>query len=199
MTTTQDELRELWSSQPSVATTTGEDLMRRVEERTRKFDRRVRARNLREIIASVIGGVVLGWTMLGTHDPWKITGGAVMELGLAVIIYVLLRYGQAGGEPDPSGTLSDYTRSLMARYDRQIRLLKTAKYWYLLPMFVGIVIMAAGSVVSHARAGTLGTKVFIWPAVLTAFFAFTWWLNEVYAVGKLEQCRAKTEAMLREG
>jgi hypothetical protein len=196
---TQDELTELWNSQPSVATTKGAELMQIVEARTKKFDRRVRARNLREIIASVIGGAVLGWTMLGTHDPWKITGGVVMEIGLAVIIYVLLRYGQAGAEPDPSGTLTDYTQSLMEKYDRQIHLLKTAKYWYLLPMFVGIVIMLVGSVLGNMRAGTLGPKVFIWPVVLTAFFGFAWWLNEVYAVGRLERCRAKTEEMLREG
>jgi hypothetical protein len=195
---TQDELRELWNSQPSAATTTGEDLMQMVEARTKKFDRRVRARNLREIIASVIGGGVLAWTMLGSHDPWKITGGVVMEIGLAVIIYVLLRYGKTGSEPDTSGTLRDYTRSLIEKYDRQIRLLKTAKYWYLLPMYLGIVIMLVGSVLGHVRAGTLGPKVFLWPVILTAFFGFTWWLNEVYAVGKLERCRAKTEEMLRE-
>src|SRR6516164_4417414 len=105
---TQDELQELWSSQPSVATTTGEELMKMIEERTKKFDRRVRARKLREIIASIFGGLVLGWTMLGRHDAWKITGGAVMEIGLVVIIYVLLRYGKAGAEPDPNGTLSGY-------------------------------------------------------------------------------------------
>jgi hypothetical protein len=195
---TQDELLELWNSQPSVATTTGEELMRKVEERTKKFDRRVRARNVREIIASVIGGVVLGWAMWGTHDPWKITGGAIMEIGLVVIIYVLLRYGQSGAEPDPSGTLNDYTRALMEKYDRQIRLLKTAKYWYLLPMYVGIVIMSVGMVLNSVHAATLGPKVFIWPVVLTAFFGFTWWLNEVYAVGRLERCRAKTEEMLQD-
>ena len=171
--------------------------MKMIEERTKKFDRRVRARNLREIIASIFGGLVLGWTMLGTHDAWKITGGAVMEIGLVVIIYVLLRYGKAGAEPDPNGTLSGYTKALMDKYDRQIRLLKTAKYWYLLPMFVGIVIMLAGSVVEHVQAGTLGPKVFIWPVILAAFFGFAWWLNEVYAVGRLERCRAKTEEMLR--
>jgi len=172
--------------------------MQIVEARAKKFDRRVRARNLREIIASIIGGAVLGWTMLGTHDPWKITGGVVMEIGLAVIIYVLLRYGQAGAEPDPSGTLSDYTRSLLEKYDRQIHLLKTAKYWYLLPMYVGIVIMSAGMVIDSVHAGTLGPKVFIWPIVLTAFFGFVWWLNEAYAVERLERCRAKTEEMLQE-
>jgi len=194
---TQDELRELWSSQPSAPQTNGEDLMRMVESKMKKFDRKVRNRNLREIIASVVAMAVLGWVTLGSHDVWKITGAVIVEIALVVIIYTLLRYGTAGREIDPSASLSEYGQALMERFDRQIRLLKAAKYWYLLPMYVGLVVMTAGPVLAGERTGTVSAKLMIALAGFTAFFAFVWWLNEVYAVGKLRKGREKLEAMLR--
>jgi hypothetical protein len=193
----QDELRELWGSQPSAPRTNGEELMRMVEAKTKMFDRKVRNRNLREIIASVIAMAVLGWTLVGSHDPWKLAGGAIIELALVVIIYTLLRYGTAGPELDPSGSVSEYTLGLLARFDRQIRLLKAAKYWYLLPMYVGLMVMTAGPVLAGARTAALGARLIAALAGFTVFFGFVWWLNEVYAVGKLRKGRARVEAMLR--
>jgi hypothetical protein len=171
--------------------------MRMVEAKTKKFDRMVRNRNLREIIAAVIAMAVLGWTLLGSHDPWKMTGGAIIELALVVIIYTLLRYGTAGPALDPSGSVSEYTQGLLNRFDRQIRLLKAAKYWYLLPMYVGLVVMTLGPVLAGARTAKLSAVLVATLAGFTAFFGFVWWLNEVYAVGKLRKGRAKVEAMLR--
>jgi hypothetical protein len=64
--------------------------------------------------------------------------------------------------------------ALLERYDRQIRLLKSVKYWYRLPPYVGLLIGSAGVLLNHWRLGMIGWRDFLGPAAYTAFFAFVW-------------------------
>jgi hypothetical protein len=58
----------------------------------------------------------------------------------AWIIYFLVRYGSVAVTADPSQNFLTYAHVLLERYDYQIRLLKAVKYWYLLPLYVGLLI-----------------------------------------------------------
>ena len=91
-----------------------------------------------------------------------------------------------------------YTRALVERYDHQIRLLKSVKYWYLLPMYVGLLIISAGVLQQRAKGGNLGWWDFAGPVFYTAFFAAVWWLNEVSAVRRLRKLRARLLSITNE-
>ena len=191
----QDELRDLWTSQLPCGKAKGEDIVALVQKTIRHFDRVIAVRNMLECIAGGAVALFFGLQGLRTHDYVMRTGSLVVAAGAAWIIYYLLRYGKTSVGGDPSQNVMSYTRALVERYDHQIRLLKSVKYWYLLPMYVGLLIMSAGHFLERAKAGTMGWRDIGGPAVYTAVFAAVWWLNEVGSVGRLRQERSKLLSM----
>ena len=186
----QDELREIWSSQPLCGELKGEEIMEVVQRKIRHFDRAIALRNLLECIAAVAVAVFFVWSAFRMPNAVMKTGSIVVAAGAVWIVYYLLRHGQAAPAADPSQDVMGYTRCLIERYDRQIRLLKSVKYWYLLPLYLGLLILSAGRLVD-AKSGRLGWWGLGEPAVISAVFAAVWWLNEVAGVGWLSKERAR--------
>ncbi len=186
----QDELREIWSSQPLCGDVKGEEIMEMVQRKIRHFDRAIALRNLLECIAAVVVAVFFAWSAFRMPNAVMKTGSIVVAAGAVWIVYYLLRHGQAAPGADPSQELAGYTRDLVDRYDRQIRLLKSVKYWYLAPMYAGLLILSAGRLVD-AKEGSRGWWDLAEPAIVTSVFAAVWWLNEVVAVGRLSSERAR--------
>ena len=193
----EDELRELWCAQPLREQTKAEDLLALVQRRTHSFDRMIAVRNLAESVAGGFVFLFFGWLGWRTQETLMRTGYFVVAAGAAWIIYYLVRYGNTRVSADPSQSLTDYTRALVERYDHQIRLLKMVKYWYLLPIYTGLLITSVALFLEH------GWRIPAWrdfamPALYTAFFAAVWWLNEVYSVGRLRKQRARLLSMIED-
>jgi hypothetical protein len=186
-----DELRDLWSCEPPSGETKGEDIMAMVQRKTRAFDRMIAVRNLTECAAAGLVMVFFAYIAFRAGDALTRAGAIVVAAGGAWIIFYLLRYGTASAGVDPSRDSAGYARALLERYDRQIRLLKSVKYWYLLPMYAGLLIMSAGGLLRNTKSGILGWRDFAGPAFYTAVFAFVWWLNEVHGVRLLRRQRAR--------
>ena len=94
------------------------------------------------------------------------------------------RFSRVSPEPVPEQTLTAYRLALLERFDRQIRLLRSAKYWYVLPMWLGMLLHAASGLSRGSLAGGL-----VLACLATVFAAFFWWLNEVKGVQYLEHQR----------
>jgi len=186
-----DELRELWCSQPVPAATSTEELVKLVQARTEKFDRQIRNRNLRECIAAAAVTLIFGAMAYRVDDHFSRIGFTLIAATGLWIIFFLLRYGRASAPPDPGLDLDGYRRALVAKYDRQIWLLKSVKYWYLLPLWLGLALANIGGLRYQAHHGGLGWFSFLAPAIYTAGFAFVWWLNEVKGVGQLRTERSR--------
>ena len=192
----QDDLSELWKSQPSRSGgIKGEDMLALVQKKLRRFDRTVTVRNWLECVAGIAVVVFFLWTAARVPDPVVKIGSLVVAAGAAWIVFYVVRYGNSSETVDPSQDLTSYTRALAARYDHQIRLLKSVKYWYLLPIYIGLLIATAGLFLERAKAGTLGWRDLWGPAIYTALFAAIWWLNEGLSVRRL---RREREALLQE-
>jgi hypothetical protein len=191
----QDELHDLWCSQPSLGTGRGEDMLRFVQRRTNRFDRAMAVRNWIECIAAGVVVVMFGFSAFRAGDALARAGSLVIAASAAWIIFYLLRYGRGPRDVDPSLDLRGYAQALVNRYDHQIKLLKSVKYWYLLPPYLGLLLGTLGILKDKARTGALSWSDAIPPVIYTAVFAAVWWLNEVYSVGRLRQERGKLLAM----
>jgi len=189
----QDEFRELWCSQPTLKTVGGKDMLEFVQKRTSHFDRIMALRNWMECIAAGVVVVIFGFSAHRAGDALVRAGCLVVAASAAWIIFFMLRYGRGPRRVDLSLDLSGYTKALADRYDYQIKFLKSVKYWYLLPPYLGLVLGTLGTL--RERTGPLSWSDLIWPAIYTAFFAAVWWLNEVYSVGRLQEERAKLLSM----
>ena len=191
----QDELHDLWCSQPSLKTGRGEDMLRFVQRRTNRFDRAIAVRNWIECIVTAGVAAMFGFSALRAGDALARAGSFVIAASAAWIIFYLLRYGRGPRDVDPSLDLRGYTQAMVNRYDHQIKLLKSVKYWYVLPPYLGLSLWTLGILKDKARTGALSWSDAIPPIIYTAVFAAIWWLNEVYSVGRLRQERGKLLAM----
>ncbi len=169
--------------------------MTMIQQRTQRFDRTIWIRNLVECIA---GGVVFAlfvWVVVRNPDTITKTGALIVAASAVWIVFYLVRYGKSAPRVDPAQNLTSYAHALAERYDHQIRLLRSAKYWYLLPMYAGLLTISAGVLSQHAKAGGLNWRDVLDPAFYTAVFAAIWWLNEYVMVRRLLQFRANVLAM----
>jgi hypothetical protein len=194
----EDELQKLWTSQTPCGSVKGNEMLEIVEKKMRKFDRMIAVRNRLECVAAAAVVIFFTWTAAHTPNVVMKAGSLVVAGGAAWIIFYMLRYGKSKLTVDPSENLAIYTQALVGRYDHQIRLLKSVKYWYLLPMYIGLLIMSAGISIQTAEAGIPVWVSLIGPALCTIVFGIIWWLNEVPAVRRLRTERAQVLSMMNQ-
>ena len=191
MTPPTDELRDLWQSDPGGAAVSPLELLHQLEQRTRNFEGTIRRRDLRETIAGVLVAAFFAWHAILAGDSLsRIACVWIAGCGVWVIFY-LRRYSRASRNPAPEQTLTAYRQALRDKYDRQIRLLKSAKYWYVLPFWIGLMLIATASL-EHGASTTRFLLTAIW---FTAANALVWWLNEVKGVRNLRAKRAELAAL----
>jgi hypothetical protein len=178
-----DELRSLWTEQRVKEVEDMTRLIRVFEKRLKHFDSKVKRRNMIEIAAGLL--VLVGFGAGAVIAPdWRMRTACLINC--AAIIWVMgfiLWKGTGPQELAPDATLESYRESLRRRYDYQIQLLRNVKFWYLLPLYIGIV--SVNVVSNPGKYGFL--------AVATALFAVIWWLNEGYGVRKLKKEKAALE------
>jgi protein-S-isoprenylcysteine O-methyltransferase Ste14 len=194
-----DDLEQLWKTQPVDPAVKGEEMRKIVLKKTEKFDRTIRRRNMREMIAASVVAVAFMCIAWAQHNAIERAGSIILVAGALWIIYYMWRYGAEPPDPSPDQTLEGYQRALVRKYDHQIRLLRGVKFWYLLPIYVGLLTGSAGLLKKQADKGTLTWGAALFPLFYTLVFAAIWWLNEVYGVRKLERMRAQVTSGIDEG
>jgi hypothetical protein len=189
-----DELRQLWQSGPGNGGVNQRELLHQLEQRTRRFDRTIWFRDLRETAAGLLITVVYLWFALHAGSMLE----RVADLWLAAcgvwIASFLLRYSRLSRKPAPEQTLAVYRRELVERYDRQIRLSKSVKYWYVLPLWAGLMLSEA----AHLMNGLDKTRILIVVVFVTLCSAGVWWLNEGPGIRYLERKRRELTALIGE-
>jgi hypothetical protein len=188
-----DDLRELWVGEPDHgASGAAEELLDLVRRKSARFERMLVTRNLVECLAAVLVAAFFARYALSGAPNVVARIGAFIAAGSAVVIIVhLVRHGRSPAPLDPGQDLATYTAAMLAQYDHQIRLLKSAKYWYLLPMYVGLLVASAGNFVERARLGLFGWRDLGGPAIYTIVFGAVWWLNEIAGVRRLRCERSR--------
>jgi hypothetical protein len=191
--TPTDELRQLWQSDITEAIDQRE-LLRELERRSRNFDRTIRWRDFRETAAGLLITVVYLWFAVRAGSTFE----RVADLWLAAcgvwIAVFLYRYSKLSRKPAPEHTLAVYRQELVERYDRQIRLSKSVKYWYILPLWVGLLLNAA----AYRVGGGDNIRFLAIVIFVTAVSAGVWWLNEGPGVRYLQRKRQELAALIGE-
>jgi hypothetical protein len=187
--TEDDELIAIW--QQGVSTTPDGAEVARLAARAsmRRFDRLIARRNVVESIAAAAVMTFFGWQFAVGHD--RVASGLSIACVAFVIAYLWWRHWQSV-ELDPAASAEAYQAALIAGLDRQIELLQTVWYWYLLPLYVPPVLQAV-SLWEKSRAAAV-----VLLAVVTTFYVGLGVLNTRVAVRKLLSERARLEALYQE-
>jgi hypothetical protein len=183
------DLEQLWRSQPVSPALKGEDMRKIVLQKMEKFDRKVHTRNRSEVIVAGLTAMAFSYFVWAQQNSLARLGAAIVVASLIWIVFYILRRGTGPVDPNPDQSLAGYRSALVSKIDYQIRLLRSVKYWYLLPMYVGLLTLSAGWLQDRAAVGGLTGKDAIGPVIYTVIFGGIWWLNEVYAVRKLRAWR----------
>jgi hypothetical protein len=196
----QDELSILWRTNDSSSSTLqkekeGEEMLTMVIERTRKFDRQILLRNVREVVAAFIVTGIFAWFAWRAPSGLEKIGHVIVAASGIWIAFYVVRFGSGPKALDPGVNLNVYSQLLRENYDRQVRLVRSAKFWYLLPMYAGLTVLSLGMWVRLHAAGQSGRPAVVSMAIITVGFGFVWVLNEVYAVRTLEKLKRELQGM----
>ena len=189
-----DELENLWKAQPVDTAMRGEEMRVIVLKKIAGFDRAIRLRNRAEIVAALVVFASFACFAWVQKNGIQRLGSMVISASALWIIYYIWRHGSEPGDPDPDQTVASYQLALRRKYEHQIRLLRNVKFWYLLPLYVGLLVSSTGILREHAEKGVLSWVDAIGPLVYTLIFAGIWWLNEVYTVRRLQRWLADVKS-----
>jgi hypothetical protein len=204
-----DLVCRLWQSTPAGAERDTTQMLETIQKRARAFQRTIFWRDAREIgVAAVMVPICIYVAIQARPAPLMSAGFLLTAVSCLFIAGWLWRSRRGAPLPAPEDSVTAYGRALLAGYDRQIALLRTAKYWYVLPIYASMLTIYAGIVANTAAplgrlreqaparwllgVGFL-TAVFL---LMTALCGLVWWLNEGYAVRKLAAERESLAALL---
>ena len=190
------ELMQMW--QENACPLAGDsDLARHLAGWVDTFDRKIFWRNFREYAASAV--VIIGLACDAIFSDRLIAP----LTGIAATLFVMsyLWWKHRGTQPlDPSADASAYRAALLRRYDQQIQLLRSARYWYVLPFWVFFLAVLGSGVIklttSFSYLAFLSLAVFF--VILMALSVWLVWLNESASVRTLMEARRQAEAIVTE-
>jgi len=181
-----DDLLRLWQD-TTLPRHDPEQLARRVARlKLARFGRMIAFRNAREYVAIV--GVVMWatWQMMAGGD--RVAAG--LAIAGALFVGGCLWWQHRQDPPlDPAMSARDYQIALLQRIDRQIHLLRRARYWYFLPLSLPSLWIAA----LNWNRRPAGTLLFL--AIVAAIFLVGVWLNEMAVVFYLRKERARVQSL----
>jgi len=143
------ELIQMWQENTFPSSGSPSDLSRQLSGMVKKFDHRIRWRNIIEYSAGV---VVLIRSMFEIAFGERLLFAPLT--GIAAVLFVMTymwKQHRTTQPLDPGANASTYRTALLQRLDRQIRLLRSVRYWYVLPCWIFFVSVVTSDVLQGRR------------------------------------------------
>lgn len=140
-----DDARTWWRSPQNEEAPPLSDvaLLALVKAEAKRFDRRIALRDLREIAAAAIAAVLIAPTAVHANLLTRL-GVLVMVAALVLVVVTLLRARRVARAPHMEQPVAFALRADRANIDAQIRLLKSVLWWYVGPIWAGLVMIFVG-------------------------------------------------------
>ena len=191
----RDELREIWAGGEAPPAVDVAGVLKRMEQESNEFRRTIARRDLREMAAGAVVAILFGWFAYRSTD-WLMR---LSELWIAAgglwIVYWLRRHSYVLREPERDQSLGAYYRALSDSYERQVWLLRTAKLWYVLPLWSGLMLYSFAT----WRIARNAAELVVLIAMFTLTFGLVWWVNESWGVRYLRRKQAELARLVHNG
>jgi hypothetical protein len=171
-----------------------DEILAYVVKRAEKFDRKIRWRNRREWISGVVGLAVLAGFMSLFESTVEIAFGismAVLVAGLDVHRWLM---GRSEGKVDPSLSRPRYRAAMEEKYGKQIRMVRNAMYWFLIPVLV-----TGGTTAWSQLNGSPGGRDLYYFSMTLVVAALAWWANNIAGVKAIRGEWEKVRRALDDG
>lgn len=138
------------------------------------FKNRIRRRNLREFLASIIVVLVFGWFLWSTPAILERIADALLIAGSAFYAWRLWKRGMPKSLPSDLGR-TDSLQFYRGELQRQRDLLRTAWLWAIGPLIPGLALLFAYEIAAAPPAKRLSLIAIV--AAAAAVLVFIGWLN----------------------
>jgi len=164
--------QQIWQCQPVEGIKMSAEALR---QRSGKFERMFRWRNVREYVASLLAAVWFGYFLVTTHAVLFRIAYVLFIVGLGWVVYQLHRKGSARSMPAAMGT-STCLQFFRAELERQRDVVKNVWPWYLAPLVPGFVILTAAYMRALPFPAGLASAVWL-DGVVAVLFFLVWKMN----------------------
>ena len=147
-----------------------------LRQRSGKFEKKIRRRNVREYVASLLAAAAFGYFFVTTHAVLFRTAYVLFIVGLGWMVYQLHRKTSTRTMPSAMGA-STSLQFFRSELERQRDAVKNVWPWYLAPMVPGFVILTVAY--TRARPYPVGLASAVWlDGVVALLFFGVWKLNQ---------------------
>ena len=183
------ELIQMWQENTYPVSGNTSDISGQLEGLTRKFDRRIFWRNVLEYGAGV---VVLVRSVFDMAYGDRLLFAPLTSFAVALFVMAYIWKQHRVSSPiDPVATANAYRTALLDRLDRQIRLTRSVRYWYVLPAWIFfLTVLASGLLQGRAFVPLLMEFLSV-----SALCILVIWLNERFGLRSLEAEKARVLAI----
>jgi len=174
-----DALKQLWKGQhfESLPALPDETQLAAMKQRMKSFDKSILRRDYGEVVACIFIIVFFGVDLIfGKNSALTQAGCMVLIASALFISWKLVVSKRRLPKAEPNAPIVDAVKVELQKVENQISLLKSVAWWYLLPLFVGVMLHHLGGPGSSPIK--LGYSVFV-----LVLYAFIYWLNQ-HAVKK---------------
>jgi hypothetical protein len=187
-----DELKHLWQQQPlREPDLSPARLISAMQSKTTQLRRSLLARDVRELLACVIVGVIFGIYFFTNPAPVARLGALITVAGSIFIAWKILHARRTTPAAKPDATVIASLRAELHSVRTQSQLLRSVLWWYLLPLAVGTLVFVWGSPFNH-----LGFKI-CFTLFTLALDVFIYRLNQWARSKQLVPVEAQLESLLR--
>ena len=157
-----DELKHLWQQQPlRVPDISPSQLTSAMQNKTTQLRRTLLARDVRELLACVVVGVVFGIYYFTERAPVTRLGALITVAGSIFIAWRILHARRTTPAAKPDATIVESLRAELHSVRTQSQLLRSVWWWYLLPLAAGTLVFVWGPL-AHLTP-QIGFKMLVFP------------------------------------
>jgi CubicO group peptidase (beta-lactamase class C family) len=140
-----DELKKLWQQQPlRDPAVSAAQLVSAMQSKTTQLRRTLLARDVRELLACVIVGVIFAIYFFTNRAPIARLGALITVAGSIFIAWKILHARRTSPAAKPDATVVESLRAELHSVRTQSQLLRSVLWWYLLPLAVGTLVFVWG-------------------------------------------------------
>jgi hypothetical protein len=188
-----DELKKLWQDQPlrTLPAPSASQLISAMQNKTTQLRRTLFARDVRELLACVVVGVIFGIYYFTERAPVTRLGALITVAGAIFIAARILFARRMTPVAKLDATVIESLRAELHAVRIQSQMLRSVFWWYLLPLAVGTLVFVWGTPLNNI-AFKIGFTL-----VTAALDIFIYRLNQRARAKQLLPLEAQLESQIR--
>jgi hypothetical protein len=180
-----EDLKNVWQSEGGISQQRFDQIGSRVKESSERLHATILRRDVRETFASVVVVVVFSCLMFSAKSWVDRLGYVIIAIGGITIPFVLWRARSRSLATISTATFRDFVNVEIDYLHRQVRLLRSVTWWYLLPFYMGLALVLVGLMGPRYSLGDL-ILLCVCLAVIAGLYVYIWWLNQTARKTDLE-------------